>query len=55
MKTIEQNNADFGKRVRVFHRSDEGQALRRQLIEIHRWVRPLVAPSGVFYLNGDKP
>lgn len=36
IKTIEQNNADFGRRVRAFHRSEDGQAIRQQLIDIQK-------------------
>lgn len=36
MATIEENNAAFRKRLRKYHRSEEGRALIRQLVEIRQ-------------------
>lgn len=36
MPTIEENNEAFSKRLRKYHRSEEGRAIRRQLVEIRQ-------------------
>lgn len=69
-KAIDEAVSDTHKRIRQLeegrtkslainppHSKDYDEFITKAIedLDFYRWVRPLVEPSGVFYLNGEKP